>query len=365
MAYERPNITALSAYVSGEQPADGRTIKLNTNESPYPPAPKVLEAIATITGESLRRYPPPTAAGFRAAAAQVHGLDASQVFATNAGDELLRLVLTVFTDPDKGGRGIAITEPTYSLYRVLAGIHGASVTATPLDEEFSIPSTWATTLAGSDVGVAFVVNPHAPSGRLESLDTLRGIAEALRGRGVLLIDEAYVDFAEQSALPLLTPDSGLDNVLILRTLSKGYGLAGLRFGYGLGHPDLIASLDKARDSFNTDVIAQAAAEAAIRDQADAREKWSLIVRDRALLRDALRARGFVVPETQTNFVLATVPPAGPDARSIYEDLKAAGILVRYFDQDRLRDKLRITVGTPEQNNTLLAALDRILKTEKV
>lgn len=363
MPYERPNIQALSPYVSGEQPSDARTIKLNTNESPYPPSPRTLDAIQTVTGEQLRRYPPPTAASFRRAAAEVHGLEPIQVFATNAGDELLRMVLTVFTDPQQSGRGIAITEPTYSLYRVLANIHDTPVQATPLEDDFSIPATWPDTQA--DIGIAFVVNPHAPSGRLESLDTLRRIAESLRGRGVLLIDEAYVDFAERSALPLLGPDSDLDNVLLLRTMSKGYGLAGLRFAYGLGHPRLIEALDKARDSFNTDFIAQVAAEAAIRDQADARAKWDLILRDRGLLTQGLRDRGFTVPESQTNFALATVPSSGPDARTMYERLKENAILVRYFDQDRLRDKLRITVGTPEQNQTLLETLDRILHPQKV
>ncbi|WP_428389467.1 histidinol-phosphate transaminase [Mucisphaera sp.] len=360
MPYERANISALSAYVSGEQPEDPRTIKLNTNESPYPPSPTVNEAIGRVTGEQLRRYPPPTAAAFRQAAAEVHGVTPDQIIATNAGDELLRLALTVFTDPTDSGRGIAVAEPTYTLYRVLAGIHGTPVVSEPLTDDFGLPSGWEERLADAGIGIAFVVNPHAPSGRLESLDRLRSVAEALRGRGLLLVDEAYVDFSGQSALPLVREDSGLDNVLILRTLSKGYGLAGLRFGYGIGHADLIASMNKAKDSFNTDLLAQVAAEAAIRDQSYARETWDRVIEQRAVLSGSLRSRGFEVPDSHANFVLARVPH-GASARELYERLKAEGILVRYFDQDRLRDRLRITVGTPEQNQTLLEALDRLLQ----
>ncbi|MEQ9461967.1 MAG: aminotransferase class I/II-fold pyridoxal phosphate-dependent enzyme [Phycisphaeraceae bacterium] len=365
MPYERPNITELSAYVSGEQPTDGKTIKLNTNENPYPPSPKVLEAIAGVSGELLRKYPPPTAASFRRAAAEVHGVKPENVIATNAGDELLRLALTVFTDPQSDGRGIAVAEPTYSLYRVLAGIHGTPVYAEMLTDAFGLPEGWEGRLAQRPVGIAFVVNPHAPSGRLESIDRLAEVAGALQGRGILLVDEAYVDFAGRSALPLLDAKRGLDNVLILRTLSKGYGLAGLRFGYGLGHAGLIAAMDKARDSFNTDIVAQAAAEAAIRDQAYARSTWDRVIEQRGVMTQALQDRGFVVGRSESNFVLAQVPVGSVPAGEFYGRLKAAGILVRYFDQERLRDKLRITVGTPEQNRALLSAIDLILKPAKV
>lgn len=198
--------------------------------------------------------------------------------------------------------------------------------------------------------------PARPSGRLTSLEQLEAIAREFRG--VLLIDEAYVDFATHDALPLVRKN--LRNVLLLRTLSKGYSLAGLRFGYGLGHPDLIAALDKARDSYNTDVLSQAAAKAAIEHRDEAAETWRKVIAERARLTQSLSNLGFTVLPSQANFVLATPPAGGPNAANLYESLKKRDIFVRYFDQDRLRDKLRITIGTPEQNDELTAAIEELL-----
>jgi histidinol-phosphate aminotransferase len=202
-----------------------------------------------------------------------------------------------------------------------------------------------------------LVNPHAPSGRVEPVAGLERIARAFTG--VLLIDEAYVDFAEADALALLDPKRGLKNVLLLRSLSKGYSLAGLRFGYGLGPVELVATLHKVRDSYNTDVLAQAAATAALTHRDQARKTWQAVKAERTRLRDGLQKRGFVTPASGSNFLLASCPPGRPAAPMVYESLKARGILVRYFDQDRLRDKLRITVGTPEQNDALLAGIDAV------
>ncbi len=360
MAYERENIRRLEAYVPGEQPRAAEVVKLNTNENPYPPPPPVLEAIAAVDAEALRRYPSPTATRFREVAAALHRVHPEQVIATNGGDELLRLAVTVFCDPrgPRRGGGMGETQPTYSLYDVLAGIQDTPVTRVPLEDDWSIPADFTARLNEAGCRLAMVVNPHAPSGRLEPIATLRKIAQTFRG--VLLIDEAYVDFADADALELVREGSGLDNVLVLRSLSKGYALAGLRFGYGIGHADLIAALNKARDSYPTDVLAQAAAVAALEHRDQAAQTWRAVRDQRQSLADRLRALGFTVPPSQSNFLLATAPPGGPTARSLYQSLKQRGILVRYFDQDRLRDKLRITVGTPEQNETLLAALDRPL-----
>ncbi|HEX7010032.1 MAG TPA: histidinol-phosphate transaminase [Phycisphaeraceae bacterium] len=357
MPYERSNIQRLEAYAPGEQPQTQQVVKLNTNENPYPPAPQVLEAIRQVSAESLRRYPPPRADRFRQTAARVHGLTPQQVIATNGGDELLRLAVTVFCEPASPGQtrgGVGTAEPSYSLYPVLAAIHNTPLTRVPLREDFSLPEDFADRLNDAGCRLAFIVNPHAPSGRLQPLEELERIAR--RFKGVLLIDEAYVDFARRDALPLLDPASGIDNVLILRSLSKGYSLAGLRFGYGLGHPDLIAALDKARDSYNTDVLAQAAAVAALEHRQHAQATWRQVIAQRDRLTESLRQQGWSVYPSQTNFLLAAPPPSGPDARSLYESLKARGIFVRYFDQDRLRDKLRITIGTPEQNDALIEAL---------
>ncbi len=360
MSYERDNIRKLHAYAPGEQPATTKVVKLNTNENPYPPADAVLRAIREVAAESLRRYPPPRADQFRAVAARVHGLSPDQVIATNGGDELLRLMVSVFCNPARGG-GLAVAEPSYSLYPVLADIHDTSVARIALREDFSLPDAFAQQVLAAGCRLVMIVNPHAPSGRLEPIDTLRSLAHSLRGEAVLLIDEAYVDFARSDALPLLR-DPALDNVVLLRTLSKGYSLAGLRFGYGLGASGVVAALDKARDSYNTDILSQHAAVAALESRDVAALSWNKVIAERTRLTQALRSRRWTVLDSDSNFVLATpeaLRQGSSTASTIYAALKSRNIFVRYFDQDRLRDKLRITVGTPEQNDALLAALDEI------
>lgn len=356
MPYERPNISAMAGYTPGEQPASVDVTKLNTNENPYPPCEAVLAAIRSVSAESLRRYPPPLADKFRKAAAKVHGITPEQVIATNGGDELLRLAITVFCDPqrDGGGRGVGVAEPSYSLYPVLADIQDAKITRVPLREDWTLPDDFAQQLNSAGCGLAIVVNPHAPSGTLEPLDRLERIARAFKG--VLLVDEAYVDFASRDAVPLLDRTRGLNNVLLLRSMSKGYSLAGLRFGYGMGHAGLIDALNKAKDSYNTDALSQAAATAALEHRDEAARTWRAVIVERDRVTQALKGRGYRVVPSESNFILATPPAKGPDARTIYQSLKERGIFVRYFDQDRLRDKLRITIGTPEQNDRLLAAI---------
>lgn len=372
MTYERDNIHQLHAYAPGEQPRAVKVVKLNTNENPYPVAPAVMDAIAAVQAESLRRYPPPSAAGFRAAAAKAHGLSPDQVMPTNGGDELLRMVISVFCRPLQTSPpipcaagvdgGLAVESPTYSLYSVLASIHDTPMVHIPLKQDWSLPDDFAAKVIETGARVAIIVNPHAPSGRLEPVEKIHAIAKALKGHSVLLIDEAYVDFADHDALSLLSPESGLDNVILLRTLSKGYSLAGLRFGYALGHANLIAAMDKARDSYNTDYLSQVAATAAIEHREVAHKSWVKVIEQRRWLGNALEGLGYRVLPSQTNFILVTPPgelvsgTTQPTAKAIYESLKQQGIFVRYFDQDRLRDKMRITIGTPEQNQTLIDAL---------
>lgn len=387
MAYERDNITRLAAYRPGEQPqpAPGhRVVKLNTNENPYPPPEVVLDAIRAVSAHALRRYPPASAQRFREVAAQIHGLAPDQVIATNGGDELLRLAFTVFSrprqadvsmvppqpdgaqpglgqSPTESPGGVGVSDPTYSLYQVLAHIQDTPMTQIPLAADDALPEDFADRLNAAGCRLALLVNPHAPSGRLRSLVELERIARVFAG--VLLIDEAYVDFATHDALPLLHPDMGLENVLLLRSLSKGYSLAGLRFGYGLGHRDLIAALDKARDSYNTGVLSQAAAIAALEHRDAAAKTWRAVIDERGRLSEALARRGFTVMPSQSNFILAK-PPLSTTASNLYQSLKTREIYVRYFDMAGLRDKLRITIGTPEENDLLLAALDRISKQDE-
>jgi histidinol-phosphate aminotransferase len=343
----------MQGYTPGEQPASPRAIKLNTNENPYPPCDAVMGALQQVPAEALRRYPPPHADAFRAVAAAVHGVGEDQILAVNGGDELLRLAITTFVEP---GRPIGMLEPSYSLYPVLAGIHGSPVVALAADTERILPEDFAARLNAQGVQLTFVVSPHAPSGRLIEIPALTALAEALHG--VLLIDEAYVDFVD----PALTHDAvalvkRFDNVLLLRTLSKGYSLAGLRFGYGIGASGLIEPMrTRTRDSYNVDAIAQRLACIALSERRAAALTWEKVRAERVRVRKALLDLGCAVPESQSNFLLATLPTA----REAYARLAAQEIFVRYFDQEGLRDKLRITIGTPDQNDALLEALARIL-----
>ncbi len=392
MPYERDNIRRLAPYVPGEQPTfretagTGGVIKLNTNENPYPPSPKVIEAIRTLAPEALRLYPPPDAKWFRAAAAQVHQLNADQIIATNGGDELLRLLVTVFCNPRDttagdvtsgavasgvvtsgavtsggGGGGIGVTRPSYTLYNVLAAIQDTPLHVVDRGEGYVLPSDLAERWNRAGATLAFIVNPHAPTGRYENVETMRAIATNFRG--VLVIDEAYVDFAPEpgAMIELVRGDAALPNVVLLRSLSKGYSLAGLRFGYGMATAELIRTLNKARDSYNTDILAQVAAAAAVRDQVYARQTWEAVKSQRARLEAALRELGFAVTPSHSNFLLCAVNPAwGASAEALYRGLAERNILIRYFSQPGLDDKLRITVGTPEQNDALLAALAELL-----
>jgi len=404
MAYERDNIRRLAPYVPGEQPTfretagTGGVIKLNTNENPFPPSPRVMEAIRTLAPEALRLYPPPDAKWFRAAAAELHQLNTDQIIATNGGDELLRLLVTVFCNPRNatprnatprnanphksnptkpnaerseasdqpaqkppGEGGIGVTRPSYTLYHVLAAIHDTPMHVVDRGYDYALPDDLVERWNHAGATLAFIVNPHAPSGRYEAVDTLRAIAQSFRG--VLVIDEAYVDFAPDPAatLELIRGDAALPNVVILRSLSKGYSLAGLRFGYGLASAELIRALNKARDSYNTDILAQVAAAAAVRDQDHARASWEAVKSQRARLSEALSGLGFDVLPSQSNFLLCTVNPEwGRSAGGLYRALAKRNILIRYFSQGGLDDKLRITVGTAEQNDALLAALADLL-----
>ena len=357
MSYVRPNIDAMSGYVWGEQPEDARTIKLNTNENPYPPSPQVDAALQSLSGTSLRRYPQPTALPLRQALAAQHQLTPDHFVMTNGGDEALRLALTTFVEP---GAGFGMAEPSYSLYEVLAGIHDAQVFKVPLEESWLPPPDFASRLNDAGVQLTCVVNPHAPSGTLQSASELSELAAALDG--VLLIDEAYVDFVDPkrgyNALPLLAHH---DNVLILRTFSKGYGLAGLRLGYLIGPPALLNPVMwKTRDSYNIDHLSQVLGEAAFTDQPYAAETWARVREERARLSAALSERNIRTHESQANFLLADFSDAGCDAGAVLEGLKSRHVLVRHFDTDRLRGYLRISIGTPEENAQLLTALDELL-----
>jgi histidinol-phosphate aminotransferase len=345
----RATVAHMSGYTPGEQPRPGeRVVKLNTNENPYPPSPRVLEAVRAVTPDALRRYPPPMADEFRRVAARIHGVAPEQILAGNGSDDILQIALRTFCGP---GDVLACPDPTYSLYPVLAEVADVTFAAVPWGPDWTLPGD---ALLASRPRAIFFANPNAPSGTWvppDEISTLASQTDAL-----VLVDEAYVDFADDHALGLL---SRHENVLIARTLSKGYGLAGLRFGYAIGHPAVIAQMAKVKDSYNCDAIAIAAASAALEDQAYARERWKLVKQERARVSSELARRGFTVLPSHANFVLATAPDAAP-ARSLYEALKARGVLVRFFDKPGLSDKLRITIGSPEENSALLGELGNVV-----
>ncbi len=336
----------MAGYTPGEQPGAGeRVVKLNTNENPYPPSPRVFEAIARIGADALRRYPSPMADDFRRVAARVHGVGMENVIAGNGSDDILQIALRTYCGP---GDVLASPDPTYSLYPVLAELADVRFVPVPWGPEWTLP---ADALLATGARAIFFANPNAPSGTCVSADAVASLAA--RTSALVLVDEAYVDFAEDDSLPLIRAH---DNVLVTRTLSKGYGLAGLRFGYAVGHASIIEQMAKVKDSYNCDAIAIAAACAALDDQAYAREQWARVKAERTRLSAELVRRRFRVIPSQGNFVLATVP-SGTSARRIYEGLKRSGVLVRFFDKPGLDDKLRVTIGAPEENDALLAAMD--------
>ena len=352
MSYERDNVRRLAGYVYGEQPQGAEVVKLNTNENPYPPSPAVAAAIRSFDADTLRLYPPAAADRFRGLVAERFGLSSDQVVATNGGDEALRLAITTFVDP---GAVFGTTEPGYSLCPVLATVQDCNVVRVELAPDWSLPGDFAERMNAAGARLTCVVNPHAPSGVLLDARTIAGLARQLDG--VLLVDEAYVDFVDPGLGHDLTPLlSAHDNVLLLRTLSKGYSLAGLRVGFLIGASGLVEPIrTKTRDSYNVDAVAQVAAEAAFVDLGHAGKGWDAVRGERHRLTVALTKLGFAVPASQSNFVLADTPP-GVDGKGLFGRLRDRGILVRHFDTPRLGSALRITVGTAAENGRLLAAI---------
>jgi histidinol-phosphate aminotransferase len=348
MNYFRKSIHEMSGYVPGEQPALGtKVIKLNSNENPYPPSPKALKVLQEIDPEILRRYPDPTATNFRLAASEVLGVPSDWIMAGNGSDDLLNLIVRAVGEP---GQRVVYPTPTYVLYRTLAEIQEADFLEIPYPEDYQLP---VDLLIAAQGAVTFVAAPNSPSGTAISVADLEILAKELSG--ILVIDEAYVDFAEHNALELTKKYS---NVIVLRTLSKGYSLAGLRLGFGIANPALIAELNKVKDSYNVDALAYLVAAAAIADRDHKTANAEKIKASREKLAVSFKELGFAVWPSQGNFLLVR-PPKG-DAERLYQTLKQQGILIRYFNQPRLEDKLRITVGTEEQNQILVKTLREIL-----
>ncbi|MEO1507601.1 MAG: histidinol-phosphate transaminase [Cyanobacteria bacterium J06633_23] len=345
MGYFRSAVDAMTGYVPGEQPARrANIIKLNSNENPYPPSPKVKEALQTLDVDYLRRYPDPYAKELCQAISEVLEVPVDWIIVGNGSDDLLNLLIRACAEGQ--GRKVVYPTPTYVLYKTLSMIQPVSVVEIPYSDSFQLPIE---TLVAAKGAITLIATPNSPSGHVVPLQDLRRLAQ--QAAGVVVIDEAYVDFAEGSALSLVHE---FENVIILRTLSKGYGLAGLRIGFGIAHPTLLSGLFKVKDSYNVDAIAITLAAAAIRDQAYKNARADQIKASRAQLSIDLNQLGFSVLESHGNFVLAT--PGKHNAESLYLALKEQGILVRYFKQAGLDDKLRISVGTDKENHSLIEAI---------
>jgi histidinol-phosphate aminotransferase len=341
----RQTIRQMHGYIPGEQPQDKRYIKLNSNENPYPPSPHVLAALRQAVGEDLRLYPDPIANRLRDQAAAVYGLSREQILVGNGSDDLLTMLMRTFV-----GRGerVAFPFPTYSLYDVLVTLQEGELVRVPFPADFSLPAQ----LAEVEAKLTFLCHPNAPSGTLTPLPQVEELARHVRG--VLVIDEAYVDFADETALPLLHK---YPQVIILRTLSKSFSLAGMRIGLAFAHPSLINEMMKVKDSYNVSRLSIVAAVAALEDYAWMRRNVDKIRATRTRLSAALRDLGYFVYDSQANFVLAR--KQGVAQEPVYLGLKERGLLVRYFSAPELADCLRITVGTDEEIDRLLAAMQEL------
>jgi histidinol-phosphate aminotransferase len=344
----RPAIREMAGYAPGEQPREGGFVKLNTNENPYPPSPRVFEAIrAALTGDRLRLYPDPLATHFRQVAGRVLGLDPDMILAGNGSDDLLTILSRAFVGV--GGLVVSPT-PSYLLYATLASLQGARFATVPYAEDGSLPEEWPA--GGSDL--TFLANPNSPTGHCVSRSQVERLA-ATAG-GPVVVDEAYADFADGDLLDLVL--SGTRNVIVTRSFSKSYSLAGIRLGFAVAEPAVVRQLVKVKDSYNCDVLSLVAGAAALEDREYFQSVRQKVLATRKRLERELAALGFWVQPSQANFVWCR--RADRPVRPVYEELKRRHILVRYMNYAGYGDGLRVSVGTDAEIDRLLDELKSIL-----
>lgn len=346
-----PVVHNLTPYIPGEQPKIANLIKLNTNENPYGPSPKVLAAITQANSEWLKRYPDPNSDALKQTIAKYHGLQATQIFVGNGSDEVLAHAFQALL---KHNAPILFPDISYSFYPVYCGLYGIDYRTVPLDDNYAIrPQDYAQ----PNGGIIFP-NPNAPTGCGLGLDAVRAILDA-NPNSVVVVDEAYVDFGGESAIPLI---ADYPNLLVVHTLSKSRSLAGLRVGFAAGQTDLIDGLERVKNSFNSypiDRLAEAGATAAYEDQAYFEQTCAGVIASRTKLTAAMTAQGFEVLPSQANFIFARHP--GRDAAQLASALRDKGIIVRHFKQPRIEQFLRITIGTEAECQALVQALQSILQ----
>ena len=340
----------LTPYVPGEQPRGSKLVKLNTNENPYDPSPAVLEAISATGGDDLRRYPDPDSSALRAAFAEREGLSPDQVFLGNGSDEVLAHTFQALL---KHQSPLLFPDVSYSFYPVWRELYGVPHRTVPLRDDFTVDVS----LYSGDNGGILIPNPNAPTGVLLPLLDIRTLLEN-NPESVVVIDEAYIDFGGESATTLI-PE--FDNLLVIQTVSKSRSLAGMRVGMAFGSAELIEGLVRVKDSFNSypmDVIAQRATLASLGDEAYFRDCCKRVIASRKRAAAGLQALGFEVLPSGANFVFARHP--GKAAQELFSALRERQIIVRYFDKPRISEFLRISIGTDEEMDLLLAALRDIL-----
>ena len=359
MSLFRPDIDRIAGYTPGEQPQEPGWVKLNTNENPYPPSPAVVAAIEQAARGRLNIYPDPLATRVRRTIAGLYGVDPEWVLPANGSDENLTLVTRAFVDP---GELVSYPYPSYILYETLADLQGGKHERLVLNADWSWNHARARPIVERSK-LVFVPNPNSPSGNLWSDEDLGALVPPT---GMLLIDGAYCDFSDRPPRAEMLSGAEGWRIILTRTVSKSYSLAGIRFGFAIAHPDVIQGLRKVKDSYNCNTLTLAGAAAALEDQAWMRQNVEKIRVTRARLSAELRAMRFHVVDSQANFVWAT--RAAGEHRPIYEALKARRILVRYMrfpgagdNAAAELDGLRITVGTDEEIATLLDVLQEILR----
>jgi len=349
MGYFRENIDALDAYTPGEQPQEAGYIKLNTNESPYPPARAVLSAMRKAVNGDLRLYPDPLATAVRVKAAGIFGVEPEMVIVGNGSDDVLSILMRSFVgERDK----VVFLNPSYGLYSVLTDIQNGRACRVEYTDDFRLPAE----IVQQGAKLTFVCSPNNPTGTATAPDEIARLAAA--SPGVVVVDEAYADFADSTCIGLVRSH---ENLVVLRSFSKSYSLAGLRIGLGIAGRGLIAGMMKVKDSYNVERLGIVGAAAALDNVDKMQANVKKVKRDRKYLSQRLELFGFRVIPSQANFVFAFPPMP---AVELYEQLKARKILVRYWSRPRLRDGVRISIGTRNELDALLAATDEILAGHK-
>ena len=344
------SVRKLEAYTPGEQPKSKNVVKLNTNENPYPPSPKCGEVLRSFDLDRLRKYPDPNFTELREALAALNGAEPGNVFVGNGSDEVLAVAAKTFVENDES---IGSLDPSYSLYKTLAAIRDVPWRG------FPSPALRAKRLAPGSLSLFLWTNPNAPTGEFAEPGAIAAFAREFPG--VVIVDEAYADFARANCMSLATR-KGNRNLLVMRTFSKSYSLAGLRVGYCVGPKPLIDAMYKVKDSYNVDAVAQAVALAAVKDQAWMRGNVAKVIRTRDWLTRELVRRGWDVLPSESNFLFARPPAEGcarAEAARLFDALREHNIFVRYFKGPKTGDRLRITIGTDPQIRKLLKALDAL------